>query len=357
MPALHITTPGTRVALVSQRLQITPPPGSAIPDPLQPADQDTPPDPAQLPLPPDATTYTVHLHDIDRITLTETAHITTPTIAELLRRQIPLILLDNCDNLLGHCLPPAHHTPLRAAQYHRTLDHHTSLAIAATLIEAKILNQRRILQRLAHNRPHLHITPTLDALAQHAQHAATAPDHDTLRGHEGAAAALYFTTYATFYPPHIPFERRTRRPPHNPPNAILSYTYTLLTAECTALLHAHGLDPACGFYHSPEPGRPALALDLIEPFRAPIADALALDLLTHGTLQPDKHFTHRDGGCYLNHDAKKRYFTAYERRLERPYTSEQHGQRTTLRNELDRQIQSLKHTITHNEPLIPFRIN
>ncbi len=336
MPTLHLTTPGTRVQLESERLLITPP--------------DTPKD--------NPTTHTVHIRDIERLFLHERTAITLPSLAELARRQLPVIILDNHGQLLAFLQHP---TPLRTTlhtQYQRAQDPQFALAIAIALIEAKILNQRRVLQRLAANRPQTQIDPILNTLKQHAQHALTAQSLETLRGHEGAAAGLYFETYATFFPSHIPFVRRSRRPPLNPPNAILSYTYTLLTAECYALLHTNGLDPTLGFYHQPQDNRPALALDLIEPFRAPVADALALDLLTHGTLHPTQHFqTRDDGGCYLNLEGKRRFFVAYERRMEREYTHAHTHTRTTIRRELQNQILALRNTIHHQEPLTPYRMN
>jgi CRISP-associated protein Cas1 len=88
-------------------------------------------------------------------------------------------------------------------------------------------------------------------LGQLAQSCQQALSIETLRGYEGTAAGRYFECYAEFFPDRIPFERRSRRPPHNAPNAILSYAYTLMVAEAEAYLYAIGLDPAIGFYHEP----------------------------------------------------------------------------------------------------------
>jgi len=232
-----------------------------------------------------------------------------------------------------------------------------ALALAINWVEAKILNSRRVLQRLAANREELEITPHLLALGQLAQNCQEASSLDTLRGYEGTAAGRYFECYAGFFPEHAPFERRSRRPPHNAPNAVLSYAYTLLSAEAEACLHAIGLDPAIGFLHEPADRRPSLALDIIEPFRAPLADAMALDLLTHSVLNPHAHFENRNGGVYLNLEGRKRFFVAYERRMEREFTSEQHGSRTSLRNELHNQCRAVKKAVTEDEPFEPFLMN
>jgi len=137
---------------------------------------------------------------------------------------------------------------------------------------------------------------------------------------------------------------------------LLSYAYTLLAAETEAYIWMAGLDPAIGIYHETEDRRPALALDLIEPFRAPVADALALDLISHGTLDPSRHFVARDGGVYMNPEGKKRFFVAYERRMTREYLSRQTGLRTTIRAEMQRQAQTLRRHLLHAETFEPFRM-
>ena len=139
------------------------------------------------------------------------------------------------------------------------------------------------------------------------------------------------------------------------------YTLTdrrqLLAAEAEAHIHTIGLDPALGFYHQPADSRASPALDIIEPFRAPLADAMALDLFSHGTLSPSAHFEARNGGILLNTEGRRRFFVAFERRMEREFTSEQHGCRTSLRRELHRQCSFEKKAITDGEPFEPFLMN
>jgi CRISPR-associated protein Cas1 len=299
----------------------------------------------------------IPLVDIEHVVVNETTHITMAAIAELLRRNIPLVINSTNDAILGLCLSPAPHSTARLEQYRRAQDPGFALALAINWVEAKILNSRRVLQRLAANRHELEITPHLLALGQLAQNCQGVLSIDTLRGYEGTAAGRYFECYAMFFPDNAPFERRSRRPPHNAPNAILSYAYTLLSAEAEACLYAIGLDPAIGFYHEPADRRPSLALDIIEPFRAPLADAMALDLLTHGILNPQAHFENRDAGVYLNIEGRKRFFVAYERRMEREFTSEQHGGRTALRRELHNQCRAVKKATSQGEPFEPFLMN
>lgn len=339
MPSLFLTTPGTRASLHSERLRVEYPA----------AERD---DPSTVP-----PTRDIPLHDIEQIIADERAHITTPALCECLRRSIPVVLLARNQSVLGLCQPPAGSALIRAIQHRRSQETVLTLAIASTIVEAKIANSRRVLQRLASNRNNCDLTCPLAELENLRRACLGAASVAALRGYEGAAAARYFETYAAFFPPDTPFPGRSRRPPLDPPNAILSFAYSLLASESEALLHASGMDPALGYLHELDDGRPSLALDLIEPFRAPIADGLALDLLGHDILKPIEHFEKREGGCFLNTEGRRRFFTAYERRLEREFTSEQHGQRTSLRGELRRQVRSLKRTLFDNEIFEPFVMN
>lgn len=333
MPSLHLSTPGVRARLEGGRLVITPPEAEGG----QP--------------------HAVLLHDIERVFVGEHTAISLAALAELLRRGLPIVVIESHGDVLGFFERPAPLRTVRRAQYRRADDPAFCLAAATVLVEAKILNQRRVLQRLAANRDDAEVTPLLLHLGRLADEAVASASLATLRGYEGTAAGRYFEAYGSFFPASAPFERRSRRPPHNPANAILSYTYTLLAAECEALLHTLGLDPAVGCYHEPAENRPALALDLIEPFRAPVADAMALDLLSHGTLHPKHHFDSRDGGCFLNADGRKRFFVAYERRLERDFTSQPAARRTSLRRELERQARAYRDALASDTMFEPFRMN
>jgi CRISPR-associated protein Cas1 len=339
MPALFITTPGSRVSLISERLRVEfPPPEDST--------ESQPPPPRDVPL-----------HDVEHIVADERISLTTPAQCECLRRGIPVVWVDRSQAILGLSQPPARAAGLRRTQHRRFDDPALALSLAALIVEAKIQNGRRVLQRIAANREGADIRDGLGSLEHLRRQCLDATSVDAVRGYEGAAAARYFEILATFFPADCPFPRRSRRPPLDPPNAILSFAYSLLAAESDALLHAAGLDSALGWLHTPDEGRPSLALDLIEPFRAPVADALALDLLGHQTLKPAEHFCHREGGVFLNTEGRRRFFTAYERRLAREFTSEQHGGRTSLRGELRRQVNDLRRTLLDNEPFEPFLMN
>jgi CRISPR-associated endonuclease Cas1 len=343
MPSLYLRTPGAKATLVSSHLRVEIPPSKEL-----------------LAESPDASSIfrNIPLHDIERAFIDENASLSTPALCELLRRQIPVCFTSGrSGRILGHALVPSGRAATRLAHYKRTLEPGFVLAVACALVDAKIANSRRVLQRLAANREDADCSRVNTLLENDRRNALDASNLDILRGHEGTAAGRYFEALARFFPETCPFEHRSRRPPHNPANAILSYGYSLLSGELQTALHTTGLDPALGFLHDPDDTRPSLALDLAEPFRAPVVDGLALDLLNHKILRPNDHFEQRDGGCFLNREGRNLFIAHYERRLEREFTSEQSARRTTLRNEFLVQCRGLRDAILAAEPFAPFLMN
>lgn len=343
MPSLFLMTPGTHVALESRALRIE-----------IPARDDEPAVDRLLPL-----------VEIERVIIGDATQTTTAALAALLELNVPITYCSWSGRVLGLLQPPSTaNAGTRLEQYRRCLDPTFCLQVASDLIEAKILNQRRILQRLAANR-NLDVTEAVVWFNNLVQTTGHAPNLDALRGLEGIATGRYFEELARFFPHAFPFERRSRRPPHNPVNAVLSYAYTVLAGEIESTLWACGLDPALGFYHTTEDRRASLALDLLEPFRAPLCDALAVDLFTHQILNAT-HFERRlsddnadagQPGCFLNLEGRKKFFVQLERRLERQFTYEFTGHRTTLRQLLERQCLDLKKTILEGAPFVPFLMN
>jgi len=333
MPVLYATTPGTRISLTSERLEIVQPPLDGS-------------EPERV--------HSVHLRDVEQIVIASGCHITTPALSACVARGIPVVLLAGPTHVVGLCVPSPPLSPVRRQQYKVSLDVGAALAIARKLVRAKILNQRRVLQRLSANRPGAFVAEPIEKLRSLADSTEKATHMDILRGIEGAAAGLYYTVYGSFFPDHCPFEYRSRRPPHNAANALLSYAYTRLAVEVEVSLWLEGFDPAIGFYHEPDTGRPALALDLMEPYRAPLADALALDMISHKMLDPEEHFEPHNGGVFLKLDGKRRFFLNYEKRMTREFLDRTTGVRTTLRGAIQRDVQNLRLHLMEGKTFEPF---
>lgn len=214
--------------------------------------------------------------------------------------------------------------------------------MARRLVYAKLRNSRRVLQRLAANREltdtteHESVCVELKHLAQRAMEAETL---DELRGIEGLAAARYFRRLGTFFPVSVPFRERSRRPPRDAANAILSWTYTILLGEVEGAVRSHGLDAAIGVLHTDTSNTPSLALDLLEPLRPAVADLLVLGILNHNVLRPE-HFelNSEDGGTYLTEEARKSYFIAYEQAMTRRFSLSKGAPHTDFRKVIDAQV-------------------
>lgn len=212
--------------------------------------------------------------------------------------------------------PTSGNVLLRRAQHEALSDPAATLELARAFVLGKVRMTRAVLQRA--QRDGLDDPAVDDAVeaqrdaVRQVQHADTV---ESVRGAEGQAAAVYFSVFdRLLLAPDFAFEARTRRPPRDPVNALLSFLYTLLRQDCAAALEGVGLDPQVGFLHVLRPGRPALALDLMEEFRAWWADRLALTLINRRQLGL-QHFALRPGGAvHLTDTGRKEVLTAYQKR-------------------------------------------
>lgn len=214
---------------------------------------------------------------------------------------------------------PSGNVLLRREQFRRADDLAASLTIACSFIAGKIANTRHMLRRAAREsaRDEAAVSAAADRLGFCLRSAPDARDLNHLRGIEGEAAQHYFGVFDALIVQQtdaFAFTGRNRHPPEDNINALLSFLYTLLMRDIAGALTAHGLDPAVGFFHRDRPGRSSLALDLMEEFRAPFADRLALALVNRQQLKPS-HFVHHDGGAVLlNETGRKEVLTAYQKR-------------------------------------------
>lgn len=211
---------------------------------------------------------------------------------------------------------------LRRAQHLALSDPERPTRIARQIVAAKLQNSRQVLLRAARDVTENAAATALTEAAEHLTEGLgrlhTATDLDTVRGVEGDGARGYFGAlgYAIRGGPAFVLDGRTRRPPRDRANCLLSFLYALLRNECVAALEGVGLDPQVGYLHALRPGRPALALDLMEELRAPLADRLALVLINRRQLRPD-HFEDQPGGAvYLSDEGRRIVLAAYQRRKE-----------------------------------------
>jgi len=278
----------------------------------------------------------IALDEVSELVLAGPVSLTTPAIAELLRRETPVAWMSSGFWFLGATGGQGPKSAaIRTAQYALAADPARRLAFARTLVAAKIRNQRTFLRRNWRG-PDAERVPVLARLAILADRTETVDDTAGLLGLEGEAAALYFRAFPHLFTeavaalPAFAFERRNRRPPADPVNACLSLAYSILARTFTGALATVGLDPWKGLYHVERPGRPALSLDLIEPYRSLIADSAVLMALNNGELGPGD-FVSTAGGCNLKTGARRNLISAYERRLDQETTHPVFGYQVSMR--------------------------
>lgn len=240
-----------------------------------------------------------------------------------------LVLLDNSGRFKARLEGPVSgNILLRQAQHRAAGDPDLALRIARALIAGKLRNSRSVIQRGAREAADpaeaQALTRTADDLAASLRAVPAAPDLDTLRGVEGEAARGYFAALNRIVKPQardsFSLDGRTRRPPRDRFNALLSFLYAMLMNDCRSGLEAVGLDPQLGFLHAVRPGRAALALDLQEEFRSVLADRFALTLINRGQLTA-RDFDEREGGAVmLNETGRRALVTAWQERKQEEIT-------------------------------------
>lgn len=211
---------------------------------------------------------------------------------------------------------------LRQAQHDAVRDDTKTTALAAAMTAGKVKNARNVLLRSAREASaadeEKRLRTAADIQADALFHLKRPRDTDHVRGLEGEAAAAYFDVFPLMLKSaereSLPMNGRNRRPPLDPVNALLSFLYTLLLNDCISALEGVGLDPQLGFLHVPRPGRPSLGLDLMEEFRAVMADRLAITLINRKQITAD-HFEPRPGGAvYLNEKGRREVVASYQKR-------------------------------------------
>jgi CRISPR-associated endonuclease Cas1/CRISPR-associated protein Cas4 len=285
--------------------------------------------------------------EVSQLVLMGNVYVTTPCMQELMSRGIPITWMSYGGWFMGHTIGTGHkNVELRTAQYRESFDEAHCLRLAKGLVEAKILNGRTFLRR--NWRQEEKPEALLDALREDAQAARRAKALAELLGVEGNAAARYFGAFANLIKPGdtesgeltFDFTARNRRPPTDPVNALLSFAYSLLVRAFTVTLAGVGFDPYRGYYHQPRYGRPALALDLMEPFRPLIADSAVIMAVNNGEVRPSD-FVRSGRAVALAPDGRKRFIAGFERRMSQEITHPIFGYRVSYRRLIEIQARLL----------------
>ena len=303
----------------------------------------------------------VPLADVSEVMLYGPVSITTPTVAALLRRETPVSWHSGGGWFLGHTRAPGKRAlDTRRAQFRAADDAAASARIAAGLVAAKIRNQRTMLRRnwKRGEDSFERRDRVLARLRRLASSAERERDPALLLGREGEAAALYFREFESLISPDhalrggFSMATRSRRPPTDPVNALLSFTYALAVRTFTVALETAGFDPLLGFFHRPRPGRPSLSLDMMEPFRPILCDSTVLMAINNGEVR-DADFVRNGPACAMKPSGRRALIAAWERRLDQEAIHPVFGYRISTRRILAVQCRLLARHLLGEIPRMP----
>ncbi|SHK60013.1 type I-C CRISPR-associated endonuclease Cas1c [Fibrobacter sp. UWEL] len=235
---------------------------------------------------------------------------------------VTITYVDGRGKFLARMQGPVHgNVLLRRSQYRIADNPEMSLSIAKCCIAAKIQNQRNVLLRHLRNHPNcdgeMELKSSISAMEHSLTTVKNVSEAGTLRGIEGDAADRYFSVFNYLIlnkDSEFVFKSRNRRPPMDRINAMLSYAYSILALDIRSALECVGLDPYVGFLHVDRPGRPSLALDLMEEFRAPIADRLVLSLVNLKQVNSKGFKVQPNGEVEMNDETRKTLLAAWQKR-------------------------------------------
>ncbi|MYB33517.1 MAG: CRISPR-associated endonuclease Cas1 [Acidobacteria bacterium] len=330
---LHVQTPGALVRKKGERLQIVV----------------------------EKEVKAVRLSDVSEVSLYGPVSITAPTIGALLRRETPVSWYSTGGWFLGHAVSPGRRAlDTRRAQFRLADNAAASSQIAAGLVAAKIRNQRTMLRRNWKGgddatRSRDRILARLRVLAIRSERE---KEPERLLGREGEAASLYFGAFEKLVSAdrnlhgEFAWTARSRRPPTDPVNALLSFSYSLAVRTFTVALETAGLDPLLGFFHRPRPGRPALALDMMEPFRPILCDSTVIMAINNGEVR-EMDFVRNGPACAMKPSGRRALIAAWERRLDQEAVHPVFGYRISMRRIIVVQCRLLARHLLGEIPRVP----
>lgn len=268
---------------------------------------------------PDKGSQRVPLKAIEGIVLTGNAQISTQALAACTAKSIRVAAIGRNGRLrfsVGG--PVGGNVHLRVAQVRAADDPVHCSALARAFVAGKLRNSRSVLQRWgwdARDQSRWTLQQAVEYLGTRLRGLETSTDLNRIRGIEGDAARRYFQGIrAAIWGRGQVFSIRTRRPPRDPVNALLSFAYGLLLAEVVGALDSVGLDPQIGFLHGIRPGRPSLALDLMEEFRPSLADRFVISAVRRSQFRDTDFTATPGGGVYLSDDGRAKFLKMHEER-------------------------------------------
>lgn len=290
---------------------------------------------------------TIPAQTVDQVVLMGNPQVTGDALMYALELGMSVHYLSSFGRHLGSAMPvESRNGQLRLAQYRRYEDQEKRLELVKAIVAAKIQNQAAVLYR--HNVKE-------EKLKQRKASVQGQKTIDQVRGVEGLAAREYFACWSEMLKGRWEFSGRNRRPPTDPVNALLSFAYGLLRSQVSAAVHLAGLDPYIGYLHEVTRGQPAMVLDLMEEFRALVADNVVVSVLNQREIQ-SKDFTESLGAFLLSDGGRRTFLQAFERKLSDEFTHPVFGYRVSYRKAIELQARLLARHLQEEVPYKPLTL-
>ncbi len=295
----------------------------------------------------------IQCHRVDAVLLFGNVQFTTQAVHQLFEHGIEMALFTRSGNPVGHIASPmTKNITLRLAQFRKYDDNDFRLEISKTILEGKLRNSRALIRTQMKNKPGQDFSEETEALSRALKRVSRAETLSELFGIEGDAASHYFQALGQMVLPDFQFASRSRRPPQDPANALLSLTYTMIFNGIVSILDGLGFDPYLGFFHHPQYGRASLAADLMEEFRAPAGDRLVLNLINRKVLKIGDFYQKENGAYYLRREPMKTYFERLESHLTTEFVV--NGTTRTFRKAFRHQAEKMARTMLDKDGYTPF---
>lgn len=299
----------------------------------------------------------VQCHKIDAVLIFGNVQFTTQAVHELFEHGIEMAILTRTGKLVGQITSPTtKNIALRLQQFKKYWDNDFRLSLSKGIVAGKIKNSLNVIRLFFYNHRELDLETEMGLLKTRLDDVKSATQIDQLFGLEGSAARTYFDAFSKMLLDTFGFPGRKKHPSTDPVNALLSFSYTMIFNEISSLLDGLGFDPYLAYYHSIDYGRASLASDLMEEFRAPIADRLTLNLVNKQILKQDDFYTNPHEGVYLKRESLKRFFVEYEGTLNNEFIHPETKEKTTYRKCFRLQAEKLAVTLQNDIPYVPFEL-
>ena len=310
----------------------------------------------------------ISVRRVEQILVFGNITLTTPAMQHCMSSNIPVTFLSPHGSYFGRLeATTSDNSAVERFQYLRSLDEPFTLDIARHIVEAKIRNSRALIQKRrsmaweSNGELKEKFDNTLSLMTSLAEHTKNCENMEALRGLEKESAALYFGLFGLLFKKELPFYsnafRRTRRPPTDPVNSLLSFGYTLLHNNIFSLARMKGMNPYMGFLHAEEKGNPALIKDLIEEFRT-IIDSMTLDTLNKGLLRNKEFYCDKEqSGCFMTDDARKTFLDVFEHGMWEESLNPKSGTTMNMRRHIESQVVKISEVLAGTRAVYePWRV-